>query len=330
MDERVLITGATGFLGQEVVRRLAMRGGIQLRALVRSEKAAESLAPFGVEPHRGDLRETASLVGAARGIDLVIHLAAVHRGGNLRRTDFWQVNSEGTKRILQESVRSGVRRFVYVSTAGVLGNVRRHRLGTEADAPKPRDLYETTKWRGEQAVRRIAHSDGLEAVIVRPAAVYGPGERRFLKLFRPIAHRRFIVIGSGDHRLHFVHVADAAEGILAAAETPDARGETFLLADAAPIRIGDLVRMVAGALGVPPPALRIPYAPVYALALACEGLCRPFGIAPPLYRRRLAFFGTERAYSTEKLATVTGFRPQIALATGIPELAAWYRAEKLL
>jgi nucleoside-diphosphate-sugar epimerase len=125
-------------------------------------------------------------------------------------------------------------------------------------------------------------------------------------------------------------VADAAEGILAAAETPDARGETFLLADAAPIRIGDLVRMVAGALGVPPPALRIPYAPVYALALACEGLCRPFGIAPPLYRRRLAFFGTERAYSTEKLATVTGFRPQIALATGIPELAAWYRAEKLL
>jgi nucleoside-diphosphate-sugar epimerase len=330
MDQRVLITGATGFLGQEVARRLVARAGVHLRALVRSDDAAQPLADLGVEIHPGDLRETTSLAGAARGIDLVIHLAAVHRGGNLRRTDFWQVNSEGTKRLLQEAVRAGVRRFVYVSTAGVLGNVRPNRLGTEADAAKPRDLYEVTKWRGEQAVRRIAHSDGLEAVIVRPAAVYGPGERRFLKLFRPIARRRFVVIGSGEHRLHFIHVADAAEGILAAAMSPDARGETFLLADSSPIRIGDLVRLVASALGVPPPSLRIPYAPVYALALACEGLCRPFGLAPPLYRRRLAFFGTERAYSTRKLAEVTGFRARTELATGIPELAAWYRAEKLL
>jgi nucleoside-diphosphate-sugar epimerase len=330
MDERVLITGATGFLGREVARRLLARGG-RLRALVRPEaSAAELLALGDVELHRGDLRDTASLAGAARGIDLLIHLAAVHRGGNLRRTDFWQVNSEGTKRLLQEAVRAGVRRFVYVSTAGVLGDVGPSRLGTESDAPRPRDLYEITKLRGEQAVRRVAHSDGLEAVIVRPAAVYGPGERRFLKLFRPIARRRFVVIGSGNHRLHFIHVADAADGILAAATTPEARGETFMLADSAPIRIADLVRLVAGALGVPPPSIRIPYAPVFALALACEGLCRPLGIDPPIYRRRLAFFGTERAYATGKLAAATGFRARTELATGIPELAAWYRAENLL
>jgi nucleoside-diphosphate-sugar epimerase len=240
------------------------------------------------------------------------------------------VNSEGTKRLLQESVRHGVRRFVYVSTAGVLGDVGPRHLGTETSIPRPRDLYEVTKWRGEQAVRRIAHTDHLETVILRPAAVYGPGERRFLKLFGPIAHRRFVVIGSGRHRLHFIHVRDAAAGILAAADSPAAAGDTFLLADAAPVQIQELVGLVAGALGVPPPTLRIPYAPVLALALACEAVCRPIGVAPPLYRRRLAFFGTERAYSVEKLATTVGFRAQIALPAGIQELADWYRAEKLL
>jgi nucleoside-diphosphate-sugar epimerase len=329
MDERVLITGASGFLGQEVVRQLMARG-VHLRALVRSDRAAEPLRALGIEIHRGDLKQTTSLAGAARGIDLILHLAAVHRGGTLRRSDFWQVNSEGTKRLLQESVRNGVRRFVYVSTAGVLGNVRPHRLGTESDAPHPRDLYETTKWRGEQAVRRIAHTDALETVIIRPAAIYGPGERRFLKLFRPIAHRRFVVIGSGRHRLHFIHVRDAATGILAAAFAPAAGGETFLLADQAPVQIQELVGLVAGALGVPPPSLRIPYAPVFALALACEGVCLPFGLEPPLYRRRLAFFGTERAYAVEKLASAVGFRAQTALPAGIQELADWYRAEKLL
>jgi len=285
---------------------------------------------LGVEIHRGDLRQTTSLAGAARGIDLVLHLAAVHRGGSLRRSDFWQVNSEGTKRLLQESVRNGVRRFVYVSTAGVLGDVRPDRLGTEADMPHPRDLYELTKWRGEQAVRRIAHADGLETMILRPAAVYGPGERRFLKLFRPIAHRQFILIGSGRHRLHFIHVEDAAAGILAAAGSPAAASDTFLLADAAPIQIQELVRLVADALGVAPPRFRIPYAPMLALAVACEGVCRPLGIAPPLYRRRLAFFGSERAYAVEKVAAAVGFRAQVPLPAGIAQLAAWYRAENLL
>lgn len=329
MDQRVLITGANGFVGQEVVRQLVARG-TPMRALVRSERAGEPLRALGVEIHRGDLKQTTSLAGVARGIDLVLHLAAVHRGGNLRRSDFWQVNSEGTKRLLQEAVRHGVRRFVYVSTAGVLGDVGPRRLGTESDVPHPRDLYEVTKWRGEQAVRRIAHTDGLETVIVRPAAVYGPGERRFLKLFRPIARRRFVVIGSGRHRLHFIHVRDAAAGILAAADSPATAGDTFLLADRAPVQIQELVAMIASALGVPPPTLRIPYAPLLALALACEGVCRPFGVDPPLYRRRLAFFGTERAYAVEKLAATVGFRAQVPLAVGIQELATWYRAEKFL
>jgi len=329
MGERLLVTGATGFIGREVCRRL-VEMGTQVRALVRPGTDATAIEDLGVAVHRGDLRDSWTLDGAARGIDLVLHLAVVHRGGAIRRADFWQINSEGTKRLLQESARHRVRRFVYVSTAGVHGDVGAGRLAAETDPARPRDLYELTKWRGEQAVRRIAHSDSIESVIVRPSAVYGPGERRFLKLFRPIANRRFVLIGSGRTRLHFIHRDDAVEGIIKAAMAPQAAGETFLLADRSPITTGDLVRMIAELLGVPPPRLRVPYTPVKLLALATEAICRPLRLQPPLYRRRLAFFGTERAYTTEKARTVLGFQARVELAGGLAELANWYRRENLL
>ena len=329
MGDRVLVTGATGFLGREVCRRL-VEAGAPVRALVRPGTDAAGLEERGVAVHRGDLRDSWSLDGVARGADLVIHVAGIHRGGSLRRVDVWQVNAEGTRRLLQEAARSGVRRFVYVSTAGIHGDVGRERLATESDPARPRDLYELTKWRGEQAVRRIAHSDRLEAVILRPAAVYGPGEQRFLKLFRPIARRRFVLIGSGRKRLHFIHRDDAAEGIVRAAEAPHTAGETFLLADESPIMTGELVKLIAGLLGVPAPRLRVPYTPVKLLAVASEAVCRPLKVNPPLYRRRLAFFGTERAYSTDKARALLGFRARTGLAEGLAELASWYKKEDLL
>ncbi len=329
MSERVLLTGATGFLGTEVCRRLVSTGAA-VRALVRPGHDASALEMMGVEIHPGDLRDTWSLDEAPRDMDAILHMAAVHRGGAIRRSDFWQVNSEGTKRLLQAAARSRVRRFVYVSTAGVLGDVGPERLGTEADLPRPADLYELTKWRGEQAVRRIAHSDGIESVILRPCAIYGPGELRFLKLFRPIARRRFVLIGSGRKRLHFIHRDDAAEGILRALRAPNARGQTILLADDSPITTGDLMRLVARILGVPAPTWRIPYAPVHALAVLSEILCRPLRISPPLYRRRIAFFGTDRAYSTERARAILDYKPQVRLDRGLAELAEWYREQKLL
>lgn len=329
MGERVLLTGATGFLGNELCRRLIAEGA-HVRALVRPGPAASSVEELGASLHFGDLRESWSLDGAARGIDLLIHAAGIHRGGAVRRADFWQINSEGTKRLLQEAARHRVRRFVYISTAGIHGAVRRGRLATENSPARPRDLYELTKWRGEQAVRRIAHSDRMEAVILRPSAIYGPGERRFIKLFRPIARRRFVLVGSGRTRLHFIHRDDAVQGILSAATARQAAGETFLLADRSPITTGDLVKLIADLLGIPPPRLRVPYQAVHLLALATEVACWPFRVEPPLYRRRLAFFGTDRAYATDKARNFLGFGAQVTLADGLRELAAWYRRENLL
>jgi nucleoside-diphosphate-sugar epimerase len=325
---RVLITGGTGFLGRALCRRLAAEGE-QVRALVRPGTDASLFEELGIDIRRGDLRNAWSLADIARGIDTIIHAGAMHRGGRLRRTDFWQANSEGTRHLLQEAVHSGVRRFVYLSTAGVHGDTA-GRLAVETDAPHPGDLYQITKFQGEQAVRRIAHSDGLDAVILRPGALYGAGEPRFAKLYRPIARRQFVMIGSWKNRIHFLHRDDAVEAVLTASRHAAASGETFLVAGPGPTTMRELVGSIATSLDVPPPSFRVPISPLRALAVGIHAVCRPLRIDPPLYPRRLAFFGTDRAYRTDKIRTRLGFKPRRELDEGLREMAAWYRDQGLL
>ncbi len=323
---RVLVTGATGFLGQAVCRRLVRRR-VAVCALVR--RPNDALRAAGIDCRVGDLRHTTTLEGIARGCDAIVHAAAVFRGARISRRDFWQVNAEGTRRLLNEAVRAGVERFVYVSTAGVHGHVQ-GACAVETDPPKPADLYALTKLQGEAAVRRIARTDGLGTVILRPCAIYGPGDQRFLKLFRPIAKRRFALIGSGRLHTHCVHVADVAEAVDRCLTAPPAVGETFLVAGPAPTTIRAFVAAIARSLGAPEPRWRVPYAPVWVAAHLLQAAGRLFRFAPALYPRRLAFFGTNRAYSSEKLRTVLGWAPETQLDDGLLELARWYRDQGLL
>ncbi|MGD8395247.1 MAG: NAD-dependent epimerase/dehydratase family protein [Candidatus Eiseniibacteriota bacterium] len=325
---RVLITGATGFLGLGLCQRLLAEGAV-VRALVRPGTEAAGLEALGAEVQRGDLRRSWSLGGVARDVDVVVHAAAVHRGGRLGRTDFWQVNSEGTRHLLQEAVTAGVRRFVYVSSAGVLGDAGRHLLA-ESDPPRPADLYQITKLRGEQAVRRIAHADGIDAVILRPATIYGRGDHRFRKLFVAVAHRRFVMIGPWSRHVHFVHRDDVVEAIALACHRPEAAGETFLVAGPGPATMRELIGGIARAVGVPPPRLSLPHAPVALVAGATLVASRIFRFEPPIDPRRLAFFGTERAYRTDKLLRRLGFKARVGLDEGLEEMANWFREQHLL
>jgi nucleoside-diphosphate-sugar epimerase len=224
--------------------------------------------------------------------------------------------------VLEAAERHRVERTIHCSTIGVHGVVED--VPTTEDSPfRPGDIYQATKLEGELAAR-AAIDAGLPGVIFRPAGIYGPGDLRFLKLFKSIHDRRFRMFGSGETLWHPVYIDDLIDGILLCGEHPDALGRTYILAGDRYVTLNELVREIAAATGVPPPRGRLPYWPLAAGATVCEALCRPFGIDPPLHRRRVAFFVKHRAFSIERARRELGYEPKVALDDGVRRTAAWY------
>ena len=324
---RVLVTGATGFTGGHLAHSLARRGH-RVRALVRpaSRDRAEPLAETGVEVAFGDLTDAGSLPPACTGIDVVYHIAATYRTAGQRDAAYRAVNAEGTRALLDAARRAGVARFVHCSTGGVHGHVERP--PANEDAPlAPGDVYQRSKLEGERLARAAGENGDLEVVVARPIGIYGPGDTRFLKMFRGIARRRFPMLGSGRVFYHLTYIDDLVEGLRLCGETPDAAGRTYLLGGPRYTTLAELVRTVAAELGVPPPRWRIPVWPVWLAGALCEAICVPLGVEPPLYRRRVDFFTKSRAFDTTSARRELGYAPAVDLVEGIRSTAAWYRGQ---
>jgi nucleoside-diphosphate-sugar epimerase len=271
------------------------------------------------------LADPGSLPRAIRGVERVFHLAAVYREAKLSDRLYREVNVEGTRRLAEAALAEGGVPFIYCSTCGVHGDIE-NPPADETAPYRPGDIYQETKVEAEKLLLALHRKSGLPVVILRPVGIYGPGDRRFLKLFRGVARRRFPLIGPGRVFYHLTHVEDVARGFLLAAETPLAVGEAFILAGERYTTVRELVELVAARAGRRPPWLRLPARPVYAAAVLCELFCRPLGIEPPLHRRRLDFYLKNRAFKTEKARRVLGWEPQVPLEQGIDETLAWYRA----
>lgn len=327
---RVLVSGATGFTGGRLARYLATRGA-SVRGLVRprSRPRAAALEEAGVEIVLGDLADDASLARACDGVEAVYHIAATYRNAGQPDAAYRAVNVRGTRALLDAALAAGVTRFIHCSTVGVHGHVERP--PADEDAPlAPGDVYQDTKLEGERLARSVGASGDMEVVVARPAGIYGPGDTRFLKLFRGIAKRRFPMLGSGAVCYHFTYVDDLVEGFRLCGEAPVAAGRTYILAGRHYTPLTELFRVIADEVGVPPPVWRFPVWPVWAAGAVCEAVCVPLGVEPPLYRRRVDFFTKNRAFDTSRARRELGFEPAVDLVEGVRRTADWYRREGLL
>lgn len=324
---RCLVTGATGFTGGHLARVLRAQG-YAVRALVRAGSNSAPLACDGIEVFEGELAKAEDVRAAARECDVIYHIAAVYRTAGHTDQHYIDVNVGGTRNVLDAARKHGCERIVHCSTIGVHGHVE-HPPANEQYRFAPDDVYQRSKLEGELVVQ-TAIREGQPAVIFRPGAIYGEGDTRFLKLFKAIARRRFVMVGSGQTRLHLVHVDDLVRGIVLCGERPEALGEVFILSGPEAPTLNELAKLIAQATGAPPPRLRIPVAPLYAAGWLCEMLCIPFGINPPLHRRRVGFFTHHREFDCSKAVRLLGYAPKISAAEGIRRTAGWYRQEGLL
>jgi dihydroflavonol-4-reductase len=321
---KVALTGATGYTGAHLLTALRNRGD-EVAALIRKgSKAAARVASTGARVVEGDLADEAALGALVEGADAVLHVAAVYRTAGHPDSYYRDVNVAGARRLAEAAAAARVKRFVHTSTVGVHGNVEKPPADETAPI-KPGDIYQQTKVEGERAVRELHGSNGMEVVIVRPGAIYGPGETRLLKLFRAIARKRYAIVGSGRALYHLVYIDDLVQGFLLALSRPEAAGESFIIAGPACLSQAELAALIVRHTGGGLLPFRIPTWPLRWAGAVCEAVCVPFGIDPPLHRRRVDFFVKNRAFRIAKARRVLGYDPHVGLDEGIARTAAWYR-----
>lgn len=320
---KALVTGATGFTGGHLARRLRHHGDT-VRVLVRDPARAQDLVAEGFEVVRGDLTDAASLRSACAGVDVVYNIAALYRAAGLKASVYRTVNAVAVADLIHAAAEAGVPRVVHCSTVGVHGDIE-HPPANE-DAPlRPGDVYQETKLEGERLAASAAAATGVQLVIARPSGIYGPGDRRLLKLFGGVARQRFLLLGDGSIFYHLTWVEDLCDGFRLCGTVPGAAGRTYILAGGEVTTLMVLIERIAEVAKVPVRLLRLPVWPVWMAGAACEAVCAPLGIEPPIYRRRVDFFTKSRAFDISRARTELGFAPAVGLTDGITRTLAWYR-----
>ena len=328
---KVLVTGATGFIGSRLVERAVEAGhdvvafgaqGTPIEALRRRR-----LEDSGIEVTCGLLADKALLERLVEGREIVFHLAAAQHETHCRPSHFYAVNVEGTRNLLEACAAAGTPRFIHGSTIGVYGSARNAPLD-EGSATRPDNIYGVTKLAAEEVVQSFAAR--LPVTIIRISETYGPGDQRLLKLFRRVAKGTFPMIGGGRNEHQPIFIDDLIDGLWLAATRPAAEDQTFVLAGDEVLATRRYVELVAAALGGELRSVDLPLAPFWLAAVSLEKTLAPLGVPPPWHRRRLDFFVKRFYFSLEKARQVLGFEPGMRFSRGAHETAGWYRANGFL
>lgn len=323
---RVLVTGATGFIGRHLIARL-LQDGHRVRALVRSPGLTHRMPP-DVEIVTGDVRDAAAMKTAAAGCEWVFHLAGrTHAVAELDEDEagYLAVNVEGTRHVLEAAVAGGARRFVFFSSVKAMGEEAPD-CRDESCLPAPLTAYGRSKLAAEHLVFEYGRQSGLGVTCLRLPLVYGVGHKGHLvRMIAAIDRGVFPPMPTVHNRRSLVHVTNVVEAAMLAGEKLAARGRCYIVTDARPYSTRELYELICRALGK-----RIPRWSVPAGLLTVAA--RVGDLAGRVLRRRMPFDSDALAkltgsawYSSDLIARELGYRPLMTFERALPELIAWYR-----
>ena len=320
---RVLVTGATGFTGSVLIKKL-IEQGVDVVAIVRTTSNIDSFKGMAIEWIRGDVFDEKTINQAVQGVNYIFHIVTPFREAKSADVVYHNVHVLSTQLLARAALaEANFKRFIHISTMGVHGHIE-NPPGDENSPMKPGDIYQETKLEGEIWIRNFADQEGLPITVVRPTGIYGPGEKRFLKIYKWVAKKCIPVIGTGNNLLHFIHVDDLTDFLILAATHPKAIGEVFICGSPEAMTFKQMVAIISKYYDVSVKFIRLPKALLFFLGYCFEIICQPLGIEPPIYRRRLAFFTKDRSFNPEKMRNLLGFVPAHSDEEGLKELAQWY------
>ncbi|HEY3229013.1 MAG TPA: NAD-dependent epimerase/dehydratase family protein [Roseiflexaceae bacterium] len=311
----ILITGGTGFLGQHLVRAL-LRQGHRVRLLSRNVAQVDELIAAGATPVAADLRDRAAVIAACAGVDVVYHVGALSAPWG-RRADFFAINVDGTAAVLEGCRSQGVRRLIYVSSPSVVFDGRDHHDLTE-NAPYPRrfaSVYSLTKKLGEDLVNA---AEEIDSVIVRPKAIFGPGDRALLpRLIAAARQGRLPQIGDGRNLVDLTYVDNVAHALVLALDAAAASGKTYTITNDEHVPLWEVIRSVLRRLGIHADLRPVPLAALLAAASLMECRAALTGKEPLLTRYSAAVLGRTQTYDISAARRDLGYAPRVSVAAGI-------------
>lgn len=324
---KYLVTGATGFIGPHVVRRLVGEGH-RCRCLVRNNSNTKVLTDLGVEMVEGDITRAETLKGIAEDMDRVLHLATLGHMSNFTVTEsmFDAINVKGALNVMEEALRARVPRVVHCSTVAAMG-ICQDMPATEQSNCNPHHSYGRSKLKAEQNVLTMVDKQKLPAVIVRFSMVYGPGDvRDILKLTRLAKKGLFPKVGSKPKLTPLIHVDDASQGLLLAAEKGKI-GEIYLLTNTESIPFDHIRKILQDALEIRRLPLYVPEWMATSVASLIERTFPLIGKVPPVSRKNIESTLADRVFSIEKAQKEFGFNPQVDPEMGLRETVLWYKEQ---
>lgn len=324
---KILVTGASGFLGGHLAEHLTARG-YTLRALVRKTSNTSLLRELGVELAYGDITSPETLGPATRGVDAVIHLAAYYTFFGKKQL-YELVNVKGTEWLARAALENGVKRFIYCSSTEAIGPVKEP-PGDENTPLNPQFEYGRSKARAEKIVRELA-SQGLQYTIIRPSGIYGPRNVDdvsywFITSYAEGGLASKVKIGLGESLVQFAHVKDVVQGFALALEKENAVNQTYIISEDKWYTYNQVYQILHEITGQGPPTLKLPPTIAKILLAPLELYDRATRQGNLMHRTALVdSVTTHRAYSVEKAKRELGYQPHYNLKTGLAETIEWYR-----
>jgi nucleoside-diphosphate-sugar epimerase len=328
-NDTILVTGGTGFTGQELLRQLVATPA-KIRVIARSQKKADQLGLDGIEWFIGDVFDPAIIEQAMAGVNYIFHVAAAYREAKISDETYTHVHIDSTKLLAEQALKQeDFKRFLHVSTVGVHGHIDEP-PADENYRFAPGDIYQTTKTEAEEWIKSFAKDNAMPLTVVRPAAIYGPGDERLLKVFKMAKLPVVPIIGFGQCLYHMIHVEDLAAMMITLSQAEAADGEVFICGNKNPIPFKDMISIIAGGMQRPARFIRLPAWPFFLLGDICEFIFPKLGMEPPIYRRRVAFFTKDRAFNTQKVRSIDGIAYRYSDKDGLLATLDWYQKHNWL